>query len=121
MQDNQPELTRKKKPTVARKRMTQEQFDAIHASAPTWLQNAMALALITLQRASDILTLRFDHVKGSSLYVIQQKTRKHDTGYLKIEMNAELKALLSQCRDNTPSPLIIHRVPHHKRKNKDGR
>lgn len=120
VQDNQAQITRKPRMEVVRKRMTQAQYDAIHAHAAPWLQRAMELGLLTLQRASDILEMRFDQARDGHLFVIQQKTQKHDTGYLKIEINAELKALLSLCRDRTPSPLLVHRVPERKRKDKPG-
>jgi integrase len=76
-----------------RQRLNLAQYRAIHAQAPVWLQNAMDIALLTLQRESDVLTMRFDEIKDDTLYVIQQKTRKYDTGYLSIQIDATLQPL----------------------------
>lgn len=110
-QDNPAELTLKRVEKKARKRLTKEQFDLIYAEAPTWLKNAMDIALITLQRREDITLMRFENIKDGHLYVVQQKTKKHDSGYLKIKVGDKLGQVLRRCRDNVASPFIIHRRP----------
>lgn len=97
-----------------RQRLTMEQFEAIHKAAPLWLRNAMDLALITLQRREDIVSMKFDQIKDGALYVIQEKTKKHDTGYLKIAMGDSLSEVVARCRDDVASPFLIHRMPERK-------
>ncbi|MCJ8300913.1 MAG: tyrosine-type recombinase/integrase [Pseudomonadales bacterium] len=109
--DNPAEYTLIKKQVTQRQRLTQAQFQAIHRNAPVWLQNAMDLAYITLQRRSDIVAMKFSDIKEGYLYVVQQKTKKYDTGYLKIQMSDSLERLSKRCQDSTASPFIIHRRP----------
>ena len=91
--------------------MTLEQFYAIRSESPDWMKNAMDIGLLTLQRRSDILNMRFDNIKNDSIYVIQQKTKKHDTGYLKIGISPQLSMVINRCRGNIPSPFLIHHRP----------
>ncbi len=49
-----------------RKRHTIDGLKAIREKSPTWLQNAIDLALITAQRRTDILNMRFDGVSVRS-------------------------------------------------------
>lgn len=111
---NPAEVTEIRRVKKSRKRMTLEQFNAIRERAPAWLQNAMDLALITLQRREDITLLKFDQIRDRYLYVIQQKTRKHDTGYLKIAIGPSLEKIISRCRDDIASPFLVHRRPQKK-------
>lgn len=116
---NPAELTNKPVAKKVRKRLTLEQFVLIKEHAPLWLQNAMDLSLITLQRREDVSLMRFDDVKDGALYVVQGKTKKYDTGYLKIDIGAELDALIKRCRDNIASPFLVHREPE-KRLDREG-
>lgn len=59
-----------------RKRHTVEGLKAIRDKAPAWLQNAIDLALITAQRRTDILDMRFDGVREGFLYLVQKKTAR---------------------------------------------
>ena len=59
-----------------RKRHTVDGLKAIREKSPAWLQNAIDLALITAQRRTDILNMRFDGIREGFLYVVQQKTAK---------------------------------------------
>lgn len=108
---NPAELTNKPVAKKQRKRLTMEQFELIREASPLWLQNAMNLGLITLQRREDLSLMKFDDVRDGALFVIQHKTQKHDTGYLKIELGKELEALIKRCRDDIASPYLIHRKP----------
>ncbi len=94
-----------------RQRLTLEQYNLIHEIAPLWFQNAMDLAFITLQRREDVAIMKFEQIKDGSLYVIQQKTKKHDTGYLKIAIGPRLTKVIARCRDNIASPFLVHREP----------
>lgn len=119
IESNPAELTNKPVAKKERKRLTMEQFNAIHEIAPAWLQNAMDLGLITLQRREDISLMKFENVRDGSLYVIQEKTKKHDTGYLRIKIGAELDKVIKRCRDDTVSPFLVHREPE-KRVRREG-
>ena len=94
-----------------RKRMTLLQFQSIRLHACLWMQNAMDLGLHTLQRRSDILNMQFDQIDGNTLCVIQQKTKKYDSGYLRITLSPELIEIIRHCRDNIPSPFLVHHRP----------
>ena len=87
-----------------RARLTLDEFRRIHAEAPTWFQNALDLALITGQRRSDLVAMRFDAIDDGYLPVRQQKGRRHNTGLVRIEITPELNALLDRCRDSVESP-----------------
>ncbi|MCU7836487.1 MAG: tyrosine-type recombinase/integrase [gamma proteobacterium symbiont of Taylorina sp.] len=96
-----------------RQRLTLEQFNAIHKVANTWLQNAMDIALITLQRRGDITLMKFDDIKDEHLIVDQNKGKRHKNkaSRLKIAIGQKLKRTLKKCRDDIVSPFIIHRNP----------
>lgn len=119
IESNPAELTNKPVAKKQRKRLTKEQFDLVHEKAPLWLQNAMDLALITLQRREDITLMKFEDVREGYLYIVQGKTKKHDTGYLKIKVGTELDKLIKRCRDNVASPYLVHREPE-KRVRREG-
>lgn len=106
---------------VKRRRLTKEQFDAIYALAAPHIQNAMMLALITLQRREDIAAMKFSDVKDGHLYVAQQKTGKDKRGrradstnaaaHLMIEVTPQLQRVISQCRKTgIVSRYIIHQL-----------
>jgi integrase len=109
---NPAQSTLKRKQKTQRKRLTEKEFIAIHNQAPKWLQKAMDMAYLTLQRRSDIVALKFSDITDGHLYVIQQKTQKYDTGYLKIKLSLPLLELIESCQDKTNSPFIIHRKPN---------
>ena len=62
-----------------RERLSFDQYKAIHAATPSWLQNCMDLALVTLQRRGDNVKMKFSDIKQETiagqavdfLYVIQ--------------------------------------------------
>lgn len=95
-----------------RKRHTVDGLKAIREKAPAWLQNAIDLALITAQRRTDILDMRFDGVREGYLYLVQKKTAKaSDAAWIHFRVTPELQAVISRCRDNTASPYLVHRKP----------
>lgn len=118
--DNPAEATLKRRAKKARKRLTMDQYDAIHKRCDPWMQNAMDLALVTLQRRNDVARLKFDNAKDGKLYVIQEKTEKYDTGYLAIGIGPKLKQIIRRCRDDVPSPYMVHRKPERKIKKRAG-
>ena len=119
--DNPAAQTLKARVVKQRQRLTLEAFEVIHAEAPAWLQRAMELGLLTLQRVHEIAHMQFSHLKTEDipnrglvefLYVIQKKTQKVGrSAHLKIEVTPELKQLIQRCRDALASPYLIHRRP----------
>lgn len=105
--DNPAAATRRPVAKRKRARLIHTQLLSIRAASPPWLQNAIDLALITLQRREDLCSLRWDADVGQALRIEQHKTGKR----LEIEVSGELRQLLTRCRDNVASPFIIHRVP----------
>ncbi|SDS18841.1 Bacteriophage lambda integrase, N-terminal domain [Halopseudomonas xinjiangensis] len=96
----------------ARKRHTVEGIRAIREAAPLWLQNAIDLALITAQRRSDVLTMKFEDVQDGYLYVVQQKTAKaSDAAWIRFQVTPQLQTVIDRCRDNVLSPFLVHRQP----------
>ena len=87
-------------------RLTLDQYRAIHATAPGWLQVAMDLSLITLQRRGDVVRMRYDDERDGRLEVDQGKTG----AALSVEIGAELRAVIKRSRaDGVLSPFIVHR------------
>lgn len=98
------------------KRHTIDGLKAIREKSPVWLQNAIDLALITAQRRTDILNMRFDGVRDGFLYVVQQKTAKaSDAAWIRFKVTDELQAVISRCRDDIVSPYLVHRRPDRKK------
>jgi len=118
--DNPAQATLKRREKKARSRLTKEQYDAIRGCCYRWMQSAMDLALITLQRRNDIASLKFDDVRDGKLYVVQGKTEKYDTGYLAISVGPALTEIIKRCRDDIASPYMVHRKPERKIKDREG-
>lgn len=92
---------------VQRERLTLEQYRLVHEQASGPIQNAMDLALHTLQRREDIAALRFADNREGSLWVRPLKTRKHGVS-IRIELTPELEEIIARCRDGILSPFIVH-------------
>lgn len=96
-----------------RQRMTLEQFKAIHTIAPSWLQIAMELGLVTLQGRTEVIGMQFADYdeQAGVLRVVRQKVKKHEHAYLEIE-SPWLKGIVARARkSDVASPYIVHRVP----------
>jgi len=113
--DNQAALLLvKKQGKSKRRRLTVQQFWAIHAKAPQWMQIAMEIGLITLQRGVDIRAMKYDHIKeypdGSQrIEVAQQKTRdRSEAAFLAIRVTPALQESIARSRDGIKSPFIVH-------------
>lgn len=111
IESNPAEATRKGRVERKRERLTLEQFELIRAHAPSWLQNAMDLSLITLLRREDIVNLKFADVRDGCMWVVPSKTEKTTGVRLQIRMTEELSVLVGRCSDDVKSPFIIHRLP----------
>ena len=100
IEKNLADATIKKTTEIKRQRLTLDGFYKIKEQAPDWLKNAMDLALITGQRRSDIVALRWEDIHDGFVWIQQQKVEKWGTGYLKIPVTKNLKALLIKCKNS---------------------
>lgn len=81
-------------PSKPRDRLvTDAEFNAFRASAPSRVQLAMDLALITGQRQSDLLGMRWETIKDGAWHIQQGKTGKR----LAITLTPALKKVLGKC------------------------
>lgn len=119
--DNQAAMTLPKVEKKHRKRLTLDGLKAIRAVAEPWLQNAIDLALLTAQRRSDIIKLKWEDIRDGWIYIAQEKTTEDSddefeeltgAGYIRIKIDSEIQSVLSRCREsNIISPYVIHRKP----------
>ncbi|MDX1816069.1 MAG: phage integrase Arm DNA-binding domain-containing protein [Marinobacter sp.] len=94
-----------------RQRLSIEQFKAIHAAADPWMQNAMEIALVTLQGRAEVINMKFADYKNGSIRVIRQKTKKHEHARIQIHC-PELENIISRARlSDIACPYIVHRRP----------
>ena len=125
--DNPARVTLQRYVPKQRKRHTLEGLQTIRDHSPLWLQNAIDLSMLTTQRRSDIVNLRWTDIKDGHLYIAQQKTTDdpldnfetmEGAGYIRIKIDTELQKVLDRCKsDKIASPFIIHYVPKRKVKN----
>ncbi len=122
---NPAESTLKRREIKQRRRLKLEEFNAIYHMAGdkglVWLQNAMDIGMLTLQRESDILNMRFSDIltevvnnqEIKILQVIQQKTEKYGvSAHIKIKVSDRLDTVISRCRQvKVFSPFLISRRP----------
>jgi len=91
---------------VQRKRLTLEQWQAIHAQAmatmPPWVAHMMTLALVTGQRRSDLVKMKFSDVWDDHLHIEQLKTGARLALPLTLKLDAldlTLQAAIAACSD----------------------
>jgi integrase len=104
--DNPAKPLIKRKEKVLRRRLTIDQFNEVYALAeqegdiPTC--RSMRLALRSLQRREDLVTLKFADIAkdsgGSYLPVIPNKTKKSGTA-IKIYLDKEIESDIDLCRE----------------------
>lgn len=114
--DNPVEGTLRADEHVQRRRLTFAEFQRIRGAAEPWLQNALDLAIQTLQRRGDLVRMRFDDIADGCLYVRQRKTEGEEAANLRIHLSPELQEVISRCRDDVVSPFLIHRAPQKRRR-----
>ena len=119
--DNPAEVTYAKSDyEKERQRLTLDQFKAIHAIAPGWMQIAMELSLVTLQGRHEVLHMKYEDQQGGYIYVVRQKTRKNEWARLRIKITPAIKELIERSRqDAMASPYVIHRRPAKIKRRKD--
>lgn len=98
---------------VKRDRLSLEQFIAIRSAAPTWLANAMNLALVTGQRREDITLMKFEDVREGWLHVVQGKSQGETKLRIHTGIRLEAAAMsiddaVRKCRDNVVSKFMVH-------------
>lgn len=119
---NPVDVILKPKTTVARDRLTLEDFNRILAETmkrpvDRWMANALLLALICGQRREDISKMQFDQVKDGFLWLEQSKGQEGKRAKLRIPVDLRLNAIgmslddvIKRCRDNVMSKHMIHLV-----------
>jgi integrase len=75
---------------VQRRRLEEHQYPLVRAQAEPWLQHAMDVALLTLQRREDLVKLSAENLIDGALHVRQGKTGMR----LRIRLWAELGMLM---------------------------
>lgn len=106
-----PRLSGRVKGQKLRKRMTEDQFWAIHAQAHEWLRLGMELALHIGIRRGDISRLKNSQFHDGYLFFIPSKTADlTDPAAIKIKMTEVLKDLHTRSQNLAPlSPFYLHR------------
>lgn len=113
-QDNPADDTeRKTVPKKKRVRMTKEGYKAIRTAAPEWLQDAMDLALITLQGRYEVVHARFDDEKDGYWHIIREKTKDQtERAFIRFPVGDNLRKLLDRCRKRPIlSPFVVAKKP----------
>jgi len=121
-----------------RKRLSLDQYKAIHAVAPLWLQTAMDLSLQTTHARLEIIRIEYKLTKPSdtrngchwlktpangiygTLYINRQKVIGNEEAHVAIPIGDELKRIIEQSRDSTLCPYVVHRLPDERRKHVSG-
>lgn len=106
---------RKTDPKRKRKKHTVEGWNKIREAAPDWLQRAMDIALLTLQRRSDLTGIHHDHIDldKRTIRILQDKTRNYAKPvYIEIKMGKDLFEAVRACyRSGIICPYLIHYKP----------
>ncbi|HPY42450.1 MAG TPA: tyrosine-type recombinase/integrase, partial [Thiolinea sp.] len=102
-------------PERKKHRHTLEGYQAIRAIAPDWLQNAMDIALLSLQRRSDLTGLHRNQIdlEKNTIRILQDKTRNYsEPVYIEIEMGEELRAAVDRCLNSgLDCPYLLNTKP----------
>jgi len=101
-------------PKVQRARLTLEAFQAIYAAAgklDAWVQNSMALALVSAQRREEVAGARFSDLRDGAWWCEQAKEGTRLVIPLSLRLEAvgwSLEEVIKRCRDNVVSHYLIH-------------
>lgn len=106
-------------PAKRRQRITLNQFRAIHAESPQWLQWCMTLAFHLALRRVDLVNLRFDDVVGDRIINPIRKTdskaRDMEATSVDFPVHLDVRRVISAARLSSLKhgrcPFIIHRTP----------
>lgn len=101
-------VTRSYRVAVARSRLRLDEWQSVYDLAgiisPKWFKNAMLLALITGQRRSDLVKMKFSDIWDKHLHVTQHKTGNKVAIPIKIKCEAigmSLSDIIKTCRDDS--------------------
>ncbi|OOG61402.1 integrase [Rhodanobacter sp. B04] len=111
IESNPAMQTRKTSYKRQRERLTKDVYDAIWLQAPSWLQNAMDVSLLTLLRREDVVSIQFADVHDGALWAIPGKTENSTGARVKIALDGSLADVVARCRNDVLSPYLIHRLP----------
>lgn len=93
--------------------LTLDDYKATYAIADPWFQIAMDTALYTLQRRSDLVSIKLADIQDDCLPIIQQKTGMA----LRIKANEGLKHVIRRTTwSGVSSPFLIHKKPIRRRR-----
>lgn len=112
--DNPVDATIARKHGVQRRRLDKLSFDAISEAGAPWLKRAMDLALWSLQRREDVVSMRVEHWADSVLSVRQRKVEGYGTGLLRITPGEKLLTAITACLESSERedcPYLVHRQP----------
>ena len=103
---------------IKRQRMTLEQWEAIYRAGkktlPAWWAHAWMLALVSGQRCSDLVKMRYDDIRDGLLYIEQQKTGARIALPLKLRLDvvgASLHDVIEATRKYQPHGEYLLRSP----------
>lgn len=111
--DNPVDGTVKRDVVRVRERLGKSDYDAIHDAAPAWIQRAMTLSLLSLQRPSDLCCVRRDAWADGWWSIEQSKGRGHGVGRFRFKPHRELAGAIAQCMNHPVEdcPFLLARVP----------
>lgn len=118
LESNPVAPTRAPRIEVSRARLTLDAFMAIYEQAeemPPWVQQSMALALVTGQRREDLRNLGPHNVRDGKLWVTQHKTGANVCIPLGLRLQAlgwSVGEIVAGCHDNIGSKHLIHHNTH---------
>jgi integrase len=98
---------------VKRERLSLEQFLVIRERVTPWARDGMDLALLTGQRISDIVSMRFVDYRDGWLYIQQQKTgfKLQQDGKIRLAaVNLGIEEVIKRCRNRVISPYMVHHI-----------
>lgn len=101
-------------PKVQRARLTLETFQAIYEAAGRlnpWVQNSMALALVSAQRREEIANVQFSDFRDGAWWCQQAKEASRIVIPVTLRLNVlgwTLEDVVKHCRDNVVSRYLIH-------------
>ncbi|MGH8269063.1 MAG: tyrosine-type recombinase/integrase, partial [Steroidobacteraceae bacterium] len=117
----EPRSTSKKLPMnrKRRRRLDVGGFKAVYDLAPSWLQLAMAVSLVTLQARQEVCNMRHADFRDGHLFVIRDKVSGDtDMAFIKIALTPQLEDLRRRALtlDSAASPYLVHRAPERRRR-----
>jgi integrase len=101
--DENPAREIQRHPEAPRKRyVTHEEYAAVRALAPDWIQILMDLMYVTGQRRADLLSLKRSQLTDTGVLITQSKTKTS----LLLEWSAELRNVITRALRELPGPGI---------------